>query len=67
MYISENDYDFGQRYAAILTFGTEDFHQRLTGEGEGVRLYPKSFRIQTAEANRFVKPRFIGGRLGDNS
>lgn len=67
VYKGENDYDFGQRYAAVLTFGTEDFNQRLTGEDEGVRLYPKSFRIQTAEADGFVKPRFIGGRLRDKS
>tara|TARA_A100001391_G_scaffold40259_1_gene22492 strand:- start:12185 stop:13297 length:1113 start_codon:yes stop_codon:yes gene_type:complete len=56
VYRGENDYDFGQRYAAVLTFGTEDFNQRLTGEDEGVRLYPKSFRIQLAGADRYVNP-----------
>ena len=49
-----NEYDFGQRYAAILTFGTEDLHERHTGNSEGVRLYPKSFTIRPTKRDDYV-------------
>ena len=58
VYQGFDEYDFGQRYAAILTFGTEDLSERHTGNSEGVRLYPKSFHIRPAKRGDYVDFRY---------
>lgn len=60
VYKGFDEYDFGQRYAAVLTFGTEDLAERYyedkgtVGESEGVRLYPQSFSITPHSRTNFV-------------